>query len=208
MASAAQILANQANAQKSTGPQTPEGRAKSAANSTKHGLSSAFRVLPHEDQDEFDTLLAILREEHKPATEHQRFLVDQLAKTQWTLARAQRLETRAFEHLAGFLEADPSDADAIIIAAMFKTNPNALATIQRYGAQSQNAYHKISRELKASKEIQNEAKCAGATAKPAVRSMSAPAPVNPAPPTDSKRSQSSFIPPSPERTQSIQEARI
>ena len=185
MATTAQILANQANAQKSTGPQTPEGRAKSAANSMKHGLSSAFRVLPHEDQDEFDTLVALLREENKPTTEHQRFLVDQLAKTQWTLSRAQRLEARAFEHLAGFLESDPSDPDSTIVENMFKTNPNALATIQRYVVQSQNAYHKLWRELSASKQIENEAKHVDA-----LQSMSKPVRVNPAAPTHPKQTQS------------------
>jgi hypothetical protein len=57
MATTAQILANQQNAQKSTGPRSPEGKAASAQNAAKHGLSSAFRVLQHEDQDEFDQTL-------------------------------------------------------------------------------------------------------------------------------------------------------
>ncbi len=41
MATAAQIAANQANAQKSTGPKTPPGKAASSRNATKHGLSGS-----------------------------------------------------------------------------------------------------------------------------------------------------------------------
>ncbi len=90
MSSTAQILANRANAALSTGPRTPQGKAAASRNATKHGLSSAFRVLAHENQEEFDQLLEDLRAYHRPGDIHQRLLVDQLAKSQWLLARAQR----------------------------------------------------------------------------------------------------------------------
>src|SRR5436305_14849275 len=99
MATAAQIIANQHNATHSTGPKTPEGKAAAARNATKHGLSGAFTVLPHEDQAEFNTLLASLREELKPTSEHQRFLVEEMAQSRWRLARARRLENAMFEQM-------------------------------------------------------------------------------------------------------------
>ncbi|MGI9069968.1 MAG: hypothetical protein ACR2JB_01230 [Bryobacteraceae bacterium] len=61
MTTSAQVAANQANAQHSTGPKTPEGKAISCRNSFQHGLTGAFTVLPWEKQDEFDMLLANLR---------------------------------------------------------------------------------------------------------------------------------------------------
>ena len=50
--SEAQLLANRANAQKSTGPQTDEGKHASRRNSLKHGLTGAGVVIPGEDADE------------------------------------------------------------------------------------------------------------------------------------------------------------
>ena len=156
MATQAQITANRQNAQSSTGAKTPEGKAASSKNATKHGLSSSFNVLAHEDQDEFDALLDRLEAEHEPSNHHQAFLAGQLAKTWWLLCRAQRLEAKAFDHLAG-VQFEEDDADARIIAQMFKTNPNAYVSLQRYAVQAERSYYKAYRELKAAKQIQNEA---------------------------------------------------
>jgi len=54
MASKKKIAANRRNAKKSTGPKTPEGKAVSAQNATRHGLLSRRAVLP----DEIDRLIA------------------------------------------------------------------------------------------------------------------------------------------------------
>jgi hypothetical protein len=53
MATPAQIIANQANAQRSTGPRTVEGKQASSANATSHGLTSRSTVLPGEDPEEY-----------------------------------------------------------------------------------------------------------------------------------------------------------
>ena len=66
MASAAQVLANQQNAQLSTGPRSEAGKAASSRNAVRHGLTGAFRVLAHEDQQEFDQLSTRLVDEYEP----------------------------------------------------------------------------------------------------------------------------------------------
>src|SRR5215831_7661984 len=115
MATPAQINANQQNATHSTGPKTPEGKAAAARNATKHGLSGAFTVLPHEDQEEFDVLLACLHDEFKPANQHESFLVELMAQSRWRMARASRLETAIFDQMLLGKIGDP-DPDQQIAA--------------------------------------------------------------------------------------------
>ena len=45
MSTQPQILANRLNAQKSTGPQTPQGKAVVSQNALKHGLSARRDVI-------------------------------------------------------------------------------------------------------------------------------------------------------------------
>ena len=49
-ASPARIAANRKNAQQSTGPKTPEGKARSRANALEHGMAGTGIALPTEDR--------------------------------------------------------------------------------------------------------------------------------------------------------------
>ena len=69
MASEAQIAANRANAQRSTGPRTAEGKARAAQNGLKHGLCARATLLPEEDPAEFEALVADLKARWRPADE-------------------------------------------------------------------------------------------------------------------------------------------
>ena len=95
---AAQITANQSNAQRSTGPRTPEGKAISALNNFRHGFSGAFTVLPWESQEEFDMLLGALRAEHRPSGLTETILVDKMAQALWLTKRAVVLQHITFNH--------------------------------------------------------------------------------------------------------------
>ena len=68
MATQAQVDANQANARKSTGPKTEEGKARSSRNRLSHGFASSTRFVHGEDPAEFNLLLDDLISEHQPAT--------------------------------------------------------------------------------------------------------------------------------------------
>jgi hypothetical protein len=96
MASQAQLDANRANAQHSTGPKTEEGKAKSAANARRHGLLSASGAYFTEaEQRDYEVLENNLLKECLPGSEleHQAFL--RYAFNTYQVMRAQRLEVEA-----------------------------------------------------------------------------------------------------------------
>lgn len=77
-ASEAQIRANQANARKSKGPTSPEGKQASAQNSLKHGLTSR-KLLPEAEAEEVDRRYAAFCQELRPAGDVGAALVHQAA---------------------------------------------------------------------------------------------------------------------------------
>lgn len=99
MSSERKLEANRSNAQQSTGPKTPEGKAVSSLNALKLGLFARDCVLPDEARRDFNEFLAALREEHQPATPEEDFLVQAVAAAHWRLHRLIRMETGLFLHI-------------------------------------------------------------------------------------------------------------
>ena len=89
MSSAAQVLANQANARHSTGPVTDEGKARVAANRLTHGLAgSEFRLLPWESPEQFTDFASTTRAEYNPQTNEEERLVHSIIQHYWLMQRA------------------------------------------------------------------------------------------------------------------------
>src|SRR5208283_5066680 len=66
MSSAAQVAANQANAQLSSGPKTPEGKAKSSRNALKTGLTGRTMILPKGDAELYEQHVLAYAERFNP----------------------------------------------------------------------------------------------------------------------------------------------
>ena len=97
MSTAAQLAANQANAQLSTGPKTEEGKAASAKNNFRHGCAGKFMLLPQESTKEFQELKDALYEEHQPATPTETLLIQRMVEHFWLSQRAIRLQGFCFD---------------------------------------------------------------------------------------------------------------
>ena len=104
MSSAARQLANTANAQLSTGPRTEDGKARSAQNARKHGLTAAELVIAAEDREEFEELLAQYQTDIRPRGAIQQTLFDQLVEAAWNLRRIRRMETELCSAAASYTE--------------------------------------------------------------------------------------------------------
>jgi hypothetical protein len=96
MASIAQIQANRSNAQKSTGPRTPEGKATASHNAVKHGLLAEQVVIHGEDPAEFDLYRAGMLEELAPVGTVESMLAERAVSLAWRLRRAERLQSAVF----------------------------------------------------------------------------------------------------------------
>src|SRR5919112_1087312 len=87
MASKNQIQPNRRNAQRSTGPKTPEGKDAVRLNANKHGLRSQEVLLPGEDAKALKELDENLRAELQPVGELENLLVDGIVAAHWRLRR-------------------------------------------------------------------------------------------------------------------------
>jgi hypothetical protein len=88
IASPARQLANVANAQKSTGPKTEEGKARSRCNAYKHGMAGNGVVLSPEDAAEVALRVAELTAELRPSSRLGSILVHRVASASLQLERA------------------------------------------------------------------------------------------------------------------------
>src|SRR5947207_3535022 len=97
MATIKQIEANRRNALRSTGPNTPEGKAAVRLNALRHGLRARTVVLPGERAEEFQQLCDDLETEWRPKSRTEQFYVEQMAISQWQLNRMEMAERSVFE---------------------------------------------------------------------------------------------------------------
>src|SRR5689334_22870958 len=96
MATMQQIEANRRNAQRSTGPRTPEGKARSRQNAFKTGLYAAGNIIGHESVMALQELERQFTAEYHPVTPTERSLVDSLIPLEWMLRRYRWLETEVW----------------------------------------------------------------------------------------------------------------
>ena len=94
MTTESQIRANRKNAKKSTGPKTPQGKARVAQNATKHGLTASSDVIQGESQEEFDAHKQGFLDALAPQNALEDFLADHLASLAWRLKRASRMQNQ------------------------------------------------------------------------------------------------------------------
>ena len=88
----AQLKANRANAKHSSGPKSPEGRARSSSNSYKHGLTGRKVHLAPEDRDAYDALKEALLVDLRPHTALEQVIADNITDGYWRLSRIRSIE--------------------------------------------------------------------------------------------------------------------
>jgi hypothetical protein len=107
MATEAQILANRCNAQKSTGPQTQEGKNAVSQNAVKHGLTAGQDVISSESQAEFELYRDRMLGELAPASPMESMLAERIVSLSWRLKRAGRIQNQTIDALNADNKSNP-----------------------------------------------------------------------------------------------------
>ena len=100
MTSLKQIEANRRNADKSTGPTTPEGKLRSRGNAVRHGLTAETVIGTLEDAADYQAFELAVTSGYEARSAVERELVLRLASVLWRLRRATAIETGLFETAA------------------------------------------------------------------------------------------------------------
>ncbi len=141
-----QLAANRANAQRSTGPRTPEGKARSAQNARRHGFAAQhFTVAGVEEADAVAKLKDDLIAFYQPLNSQELFAIERIALAQHALLRPARLETGLLsrgvdeslhwakqpENLSDYLQLDSDQQDALA-RGFRRVGSDILALFLRY----------------------------------------------------------------------------
>src|SRR5579875_222059 len=120
MSSPAQLAADRANAELSSGPKSPEGKAKSSHNAVKTALTGQTILLPTDDVELYQLHVQAFIDDFQPATPRECDLVQSIANTFWRLKRIPSLEAailaRGEIECAHLFEAQPADIRSTLVA--------------------------------------------------------------------------------------------
>jgi hypothetical protein len=175
-ASAHQIAVNRANAAKSTGPASPEGKASSSQNAVKHGLAaSRFTVVRVEDRAELEELRANLLHCYRPVNSQELEALDCMARARLSMRRAAQLEASLFTTSINQAWADPRvymepDLERNIAVSvdqnrgyylaegirLFAKESNGLSLMLRYQAHAERQYRRALEEFERLKKLRPE----------------------------------------------------
>ena len=176
MPTEAQINANRLNAQKSTGPTTPEGKARSALNALKSGIDAWSHIIPGEDPAELEALSAQYLLHYRPADPVQVSLVDTLISTEWIQRRLRRVEAQLWNYQLENVDSNLGYIDTAIQrnSPIGHAYQNALDPFTRIQRRIDATNRMFLRTLKALQDLQ-----AAAASKPANRDAPAEQPTTP-----------------------------
>jgi hypothetical protein len=182
MATWKQIEANRLNAQKSTGPRTENGKARSSQNALKSGIYTKTILIPGENGDEFEALLIEYHDHYLPQSPAERDLVDQLIRDTWQLRRFAKAEVQMWEHeLASNQRTSYFDQKSPIGQAFLNLDER-LARLHRMIAVTKRSFKDALRELERLQAARGEAEPESTYSDPDPPTLAAaeqPAPLTP-----------------------------
>ena len=152
--SPAQLAANRANAELSTGPRTAEGKAKSSLNAVRTGLTGRTILLSASEAGGYELHVARFACDWNPVGDRETELVQSLADTQWRLNRIPILEaglyaSRRLDSADLFPEETDENVRALLIENyIWETNRRLFNNLSLQESRLRRHYAKDVAELK------------------------------------------------------------
>src|SRR6478672_4656508 len=158
MSTPAQIAANQANAQSSTGPKSEDGKKRSSLNALKTGLTGRTVLMPGDDARAYQDHVCRFIDEFEPATAREEELVQSLADSRWRLLRIPALEANLYAlGQLEFGEKSSAEADSVSVGLI---QAHTFLTYQKQFnslvIQEARLFRRFEKEMKELKELQAE----------------------------------------------------
>jgi hypothetical protein len=170
-----QLAANRANATKSTGPTSSEGRARSAQNSRKHGFTAAkFVITGVEDAQDLENLKADILETYQPVNRMELLTCERIATSFFIVQRCAQLEAGLFtnylnialhsdnlmEELAEKIEPASHQSATFNLGAGFhfeckRDRNHAFGLFLRYKAQAEREYRRWVEEFERLRKLRD-----------------------------------------------------
>ena len=139
------LRANRANAAKSTGPKTPEGKVRCSLNAIRHGLLAKQILVGSESAEGFKTLCDLLVQRFAPVDGFEYNMIEELAASYWRLRRVWSVETEMLERAME----NKTDRGVARTASAFSdlAGDRSLATLHRYESRLHGMYQRTLRNL-------------------------------------------------------------
>jgi hypothetical protein len=158
MPSPLQYAANRLNAEKSQGPTSPQGRARSSINALRHGLTARVVVLPSEDMAAYHAFSKEIVDSLDAQTPVERQFAQTVADNQWRINRIRSIEDGMlgmghYEEAGDFDANHPEFHSAMTAARAFRDGSQAFVNLSIY---EQRLHRSMKEALRQLKELQTE----------------------------------------------------
>ena len=140
MTSKMQVVANRANAKKSTGPKTLEGQTTSCQNAMKHGLRTRDLLIRDEKQEDLEQFRQMVYQALCPQDAVEELLVEKIINTTWRMRRLTQAEGELFDYEGSYYKNS-------LKQAFCGNSGTSLQILSRYETALERSFYKAMHEL-------------------------------------------------------------
>ena len=161
--SEARLIANRANAAKSTGPKSEDGKNASKMNALRHGLTGCVSIMPGEDRLAHDAFFAEMTEAWQAEGVMERELALAIVEDAWRLKRGRAVDQNIFSLAHPDMSGEPAGdfhPEIITAASQARAFLNDAKQLQLLTLYQQRIHRTMEKNIERLEHLQTERKAA------------------------------------------------